>query len=450
MTRVLTEQGDGSLILADLPQATVGPQGPAGPEGPQGPAGPAGLDGLDGRDGAPGPAGPQGAPGVKGDTGPMGPPGPAGSGTGGASTKTPFNSLGADDTARFKELVRRAQSGWRGEVEFEVRNHNCPIQIPTLAGIRCYGTATPAREFGTGTVITYTGPAGTSLFLLTKNTGYSYPGSGASRDVHWTGFQFNSGSDKDFLPPKLDGAYDTNYVQWYWTFKDCSWVGWRYIARGWGTGLDNIGTVHFQGMKNVTPWDVGGSEMRLFGDGSLVDSNDPTWKAAGLPFIRYACSKSVIGPCMISARGQAYQLQVVYGHNSQCIQTRFDAPDDMPTLGYQVRFMAAGAGATNFGFIGCSFKGGGGIWAKDGATEISVDSSSFHLNRGLARLEDAFKGVLLWGATNTYGNCPKDIYAARPDQVICLDPRVRVLSLDGKQQAVPAGNGRFTSWKAVA
>lgn len=363
------------------------------------------------------------------------------------SNKTPFNSLGADDTQRFTNLVAKMKAGWRGEVEFEFRNHNCPVQIPTAPG-RWVGASNRAFEYGQAPQITYTGPAGTSMFVLYKNTGYNYPGNGVGRDFHARGIQFSAGNDRDFLPPKLDGAFDTNYVQWYFSFPDCSWVGWRYVAKGWGDGLDLPGFNNFQACV-TTPLTLGGSEQKWFLAGGFMDSNNPTWMAADLPFIDCQLTKSVIGSAMISARGKSYQLKVSYGHNTRCIGTEFDSPDGSPTASYQVRFIAAGAGATNFGFEACSFKGGQGLWAKDGTTEIVTQGCHFHNNRGLARLEDAFKGVLLWGL-NTYGNCPKDIYAARPDQVICLDPRVRVLSLDGKQQAVPAGNGRFTSWKAAA
>lgn len=413
--------------LVPLPDTTLIP-GPTGPEGPQGPAGiqgPAGADGQDGATGPAGPPGPKGDTGATGATGPMGPTGPAGTGTGG-TTKTAFNSLGTDDTARFTELVRRMRAGWRGEVEFEVRNHTLPIQLPTRSGIRCVGTATPAGEFGTGTTITYTGPAGTSMFLLEKNTGYNYPSNGVSRDGHFIGFQFNAPNDRDFLPPAPSTAFNADYVQWYWHFIDCGWVGWRKITNGWGTGLDVGGFTHLQGCAQ-TPWTIGGSENKWFLGGGFVDSGNATWMAADQPFIDYSASKSVIGSVMLSARLKSYQLRVTYGHNSRCIGTEFDAPDSQPTSGFQVRFVG---NATNFGFSDCSFKGGQGIQAQSGATEITVNGCGFANNRGLARLEANFTGVLVWGA-NSYGNCPRVIYAARKEQVICLDPRVEVRTLDG-------------------
>lgn len=427
---VLALQSDGSFAATPLPEPVPGPAGPQGPAGVDGANGAPGVDGLPGPKGdagATGLTGPQGPQGVKGDTGATGPAGPQGPAGSGASAKTLFNSLGADDTARFTELVRRYSTGWKGEVEFEARNHNCPIQIPTYAAMRWVGTATPAREYGTGTVITYTGAAGTSLFsLYTGNTSYGYPSGGITRDCGFVGIQFNAGNDRDFLPPAPSTTFNANYTQWYWNFHNCGWNGWKRIAYGWGDGFSISGAVHWQAGAQ-TLYTMGGAENHLFGDGSLVDSANATWMTLDQPFVEWSNSKSIIGACMISARRQSYQLKVTYGHNSRCIGTMFDAPDSDPTAGFQVRFIGS---ATNFGFQSCSFKGGSGIQAQNGATEIVVDGCHFANNRGLARLESAFTGVLLWGL-NTYGNCPRVIEVARLNQVVCTDPRVTIKDLAG-------------------
>jgi hypothetical protein len=132
---------------------------------------------------------------------------------------------------------------------------------------------------------------------------------------------------------------------------------------------------------------------------------------------------------MISARRKSYQLKVTYGHNTRCIGTEFDAPDSYPTAGHQVRFIGS---ATNFGFDSCSFKGGDGILGVSGGTEITVNGCMFDGNRGLARLESNFTGVLVWGL-NGVGRVAREIRAARANQVVCLDPRISVKSLDGTQ-----------------
>lgn len=343
------------------------------------------------------------------------------------TNKTSFDSLGGDDTARFTNLANKMRAGWTGEVEFAFRNHNCNVQIPTAPG-RWVGASNRAFEYGKCPTITYTGPSGTSMFYLYKNTGYSYPANGVSRDFCATGIQFNAGSDKDFLP-RAPGGFDSNYVQWYWEFKDCGFVGWRHIMKGWGTGLDLAGFTNFQAMANVTPLTLGGSECKWFLGGGFMDSGNATWMAADLPFIECSMSKSVIGSAMISARRKSYQLKVTYGHNTRCIGTEFDAPDSYPTAGHQVRFIGS---ATNFGLEACSFKGGDGILGVSGATEINVNGCLFDGNRALARLESGFTGVLVWG-NNTYGKAPREIRAARANQVVCLDPRVAVKSLDGSQ-----------------
>jgi hypothetical protein len=395
---------DQFVPLPPYPTVGTGSQGPAGPPGPQGPAGP---------------------------PGPEGPPGPAGSGSGGTITQgtgngTPFDSLGSSDNERFTNLANKMKQGWTGEVEFAFRNHYCNVQIPTAPG-RWRGAQGRAFEYGKAPTITYTGPAGSSMFVLYKNSGYSYPANGVSRDFVASGIQFSAGSDKDFLP-RAPGGFDSNYVQWYWDFNNCAFVGWRNVFKGWGTGLDMSGFNNFQAMSGATPLTLGGSECKWFLGGGFMDSGNTTWMASDLPFIEFSCSKSVIGSAMISARRKSYQLKVTYGHNSRCIGTEFDAPDGYPTESYQVRFNGS---ANNFAFTACSFKGGQGIQGISGNTEISVDSCMFGGNRGLARLENNFGGVLLWGNNNTFGGAPREIFVARESQIICDDPRVTIKNLSG-------------------
>lgn len=371
---------------------------------------------------------------------------PTGTGTpstGGAFYKnTPFNSLGADDTARFVNLFAKMRAGWKGAVEFEYRNHNCPVQVPCAPG-RWIGGNARAFEYGHAPQITYTGPSGTSMFVLYQNSGYGYPANGVSRDFTAVGFQFNAGSDKDFLP-SAPGGFDSNYVQWYWSFPGCSWVGWRKIINGWGTGLD-IGPEFFNVQAvSTTPFTLGGSECKIGLGGGFMDSANPTWMAADKPFFEWSLSKSVLGSVMVSARLKSYQMKITYGHNSRAIGTEFDAPDGQPTESYQIRYIGT---ATNFNHIGDSFKGGQGILCATGATEVGVDSCAWHGNRGLVRCEAAFTGIVKWGLTNTYGNCPKVIYVARGNQILNGDPLVKVVSLDGTLTGIRNPDGTYTSAK---
>lgn len=404
-----------------------------GRDGVDGKDGAPGADGAPGRDGVDGQPGPKGDPGVKGDKGDTGPAGPPGTGSASVVGRT-FNSFGTTDDERMTNLLKWEDSLGGGsvsypQVSFEQRPHNITIRIPIRTSRRWVGVAGPAREFGTGTVINYKGPAGTSLFYLdpTKNTGYGYPSSGAPRDSHYIGIQWNAGLDRDFLPPAVN--YDAKWVLWYCEFRDCGWSGWRDVIRYYGTGLQVTGCTHFQAYAK-TPVVFMGSESELFGDMSLADTLNDQFINTVQPVVDFSASKSVIGTCLISARRKAYSLKVSGGHNSKAIGAGFDGPDgaNMPMEGAAVRF---DGNAVNFALIGCSFKGNMGVQCVTGATEVSVESSGFHGNRGLARVEAAFTGVLKWGTSNTYGNCPRVIYAARKEQVICLDPTVEIRSLDG-------------------
>lgn len=436
--RALIEQADGSLVVGDIPDGTVGPQGPAGPEGPQGPAGIQGPPGADGAPGAQGPAGVQGVKGDKGDTGatgatgPQGPQGPPGSGTGATSVNesavvyydggTLFT--GTDDqkqTQLIAWLEAQQPTGPQREVQLPTRRIRWAQQMPTDSGGRVKGTDTPAREFNTGCVIDYVGAAPTFFRLKTEPGKYGYPSGGVSRDMHWRGIQFNGGNDKDFLPPAPAG-FDSNFVQWYWDFIDCSFVGWDNLVNGWGDGLHVGGLTHMQAADNSIK--IGGAENDWFTAGSLLDSGN---LHGDLPALEWSSSKSVIGAAMLSARNDSYQLKVTSGHGSTANGTRFDSSDGAPIQGHNIRFVG---NAVDFGIVGCNIKGGLGIQAISGSTEIEVTNTGFNNNRGLARLEAGFNGVLLWGL-NRYGNCPRIIYAARKEQVICTDPRVEVRSLDG-------------------
>lgn len=418
MTKVLAEQPDGSFASTEIPDATVGPAGPSGPAGPAGAQGPQGL---------------QGVKGDKGDTGPAGPPGPASSGTTTALPFKTFDAFGTTDDERMTNLLKWEDSLGGGtasypEVHFAQRIHTITARIPIRTGRRWVGVRGPVREFNTGTVIKYNGPAGSSLFYLdaTKNTGYGYPTNGVPRDSHYLGIQWNAGLDRDFLPPAT--TYDPKWVLWYCEFDNCGWSGWRNNLNYYGTGLQVTGTFHFQAYA-TTPVFFRGSESELGGGMSLADTLNETFINSASPVVDFSASKSTLGSCLISARRKAYSLRVSGGHNSGAVRAGFDGPDGtgMPMEGAAVRF---DGNAVNFDLTSCSFKGNMGIQCVSGATEVTVNGCGFHLNRGLLRCETGFTGVVIWGA-NSYGNCPRVIYVARKEQVICLDPRVEVRALDG-------------------
>jgi hypothetical protein len=343
---------------------------------------------------------------------------------------TLFTGTDAEKTAQIIAWLATQQPGApQREIQMPVRRFDWHLQLPTESGGRMVGTVTPAREFGTGAIINYVGPAGSSFFKLQAEPGkYGYPSGGVSRDMHFHGIQFSGGNDKDFLPPAPSTAFDSRYVQWYWDFFHCGFVGWDNFSSGWGDGLTLGGITHFQAQDNSTS--LGGSENDWFDQGSLLDSGN---LSGDKPFLDWSCSKSTIGAAMISARGDCYQLRVTYGSGCVAQGTKFDSPDSAPTKGHQVRF----DGGTDFGFDGCNFKGGLGILGRKGSCEIAVTNCGFGGNRALARLESTFQGVLVWGI-NRYGSTPRVIEVARLSQIVCLDPRITIKEIDTGRVLRPA------------
>lgn len=353
-------------------------------------------------------------------------------GTGGSyqvyDPRVPVEKLGSTDSERSAKVVEIMNNigptSPFPELQWPIRVFRLDRPLPTDAGSRSIGTVTPASEFNTGAVIQYVGP-GPSMFTLKLEAGkYNYPGGGASRDSHWHGIQFNGGNDKDLLPAPPSTAFDSRYVQWYYTFENCGFVGWDGIANGWGTGLNVIGKTHLQASDAPT-W-LGGSECDWFGPGSLADSGN---LHGDLPCIDWSVSKSTIGQAMLSARNDSYQLKVSGGHNSAAKGTKFDSPDAQPIQGHNVRFKGS---AVNFAVEICSFKGGRGIRCESGSTEVIVAGNGFHGTHGesVAQCDPGFNGLLIWDI-NSYGNAKRVIVADRLEQVLCLDPRVTVRRPDG-------------------
>lgn len=123
MTRVLTEQADGSYLPAPLPDTTV-------IEGPAGPAGPTGADG------ATGPAGPQGPVGPAGPQGPVGPSG----GTAGSTTDILLDSYTGSDDAKLDQAWAAAlASNPKRPIRLAARSHTFTNTRTTFSGLRILG-----------------------------------------------------------------------------------------------------------------------------------------------------------------------------------------------------------------------------------------------------------------------------------------------------------------------
>lgn len=369
-------------------------------------------------------------------------PPPGGSALG---VKTPFSSWGATDAERFNRYFTALRSGWKGEVMFECRRYLCAEQWPLVAGGRCVGTETVAREFFTGTTIEYVGPSGSSLFSLFTNSGYNYPANGVTRDMHFQGIQFHANTDKDLLPPAT--SWDPKKVLWYCDFHQCTFTGFREVMRYYGTGLNITGCTHFQ-MYARTPLTLGGSEMIVLTDMSLADTGNAAHNDVDQPFFNCSMSKSVIGVALISARRKAYGLLVSGGHNTKCIGTGFDGPSGDEMTGPAVRFSGS---AVDFGLEGCSFKGikAHAIGCLTGSTQVDVQGCSFKEVASLARCESGFNGVLLWGLNKYENTAMREIRVARGSQIINLDPRVVVKNLDGTLTAVRNPDGTYNTAKKV-
>lgn len=167
MTRVLTEQSDGSYLPAPLPDPTVieGPPGPAGPQGEPGPAGPAGADGNDG---------------ATGDTGPQGPPGPAG-GTASSDDILLDSFTGTDDDRLTQALAAAQASNPRRPIRLAARSHTFTRTRTTFSGLRILGPNVGWQNpeiSGTGGAlpqcnVTLNCGSGPSSWLVGKETTYN-------------------------------------------------------------------------------------------------------------------------------------------------------------------------------------------------------------------------------------------------------------------------------------
>lgn len=345
--------------------------------------------------GSPGPKGDKGdigdpstVPGPKGDKGDKGDPGDS-SGNGsvtnitfqaGASTNVLVDSLGTTDDARITKL--NSLHGQRLVFEFANRTYNHSVQLEQWAGLKLVGTAgLPAREFSTGTVLNYTGTAG-SHFKFVTNTGYGYPGDGSSRDVSLSGIQFTGPSTASGFP-KSDMVYGNSSGKqyWYYNFHNVGVMGMTSFLTGYVTGVSLSGTFHAQAMSDTT-LNIAGSECVIFdGAQSFLDNSTPVWANSGKPFIRIATEKSYIGHAIISARGNSYQILVDGGRNVFIDGVQFDGPGGAFTTNPALKITSATESVT---VMNCSFKG---INTQNGlittaAQQANISNNSFTTNGG--------------------------------------------------------------------
>lgn len=261
---------------------------------------------------------------------------------------------GADDNAKVNSMNTwaAAASGPTPVVLFAARqyNHSTPIQL--YAGLKLGGSAGfAAREFSRGTVINYTGGAGTSQM--------AYPASNprgmsdnSPRDVTMTGIQFQGGTTTHFLP-KLSPGSTTGTVLWYCQFHNCCWKQFDTVWWGAGTGTSISGVTHLQvaGQQGNAPFNVGGSENSLFGND--VYSFADRQVATGTPLIRTSMQKSYIGKIMITARQTDWMISVEGGNSITIDGLAFDSQSGDPVYGAGLKI----TGGDGVVVSNCSFKG---------------------------------------------------------------------------------------------
>lgn len=449
MATTVTTPGDLTKAKAELGARIDGVQAQVDGLGAatQGEKGDPGEDGKDGLDGQPGKDGLDGAPGPPGPEGPPGPPGKDGAPGGSLSVNESArvyldggSLFTGDDAQKTDQLIAwltKMGPGPKPEIQVAARGFTLSKSLPKYAGFSLVGRiGAPAREFPSSFILKYTGSG--PMFVGTPNTGYSYPSGGVVRDLSLHGLALSAGLDKMLFEEST--SYTPAKNTWYCSMTNCGFIGWKSVYSTGATGLLIGGTTHLQAFAR-TPLDITGSENMVLGPNSMLDSSNTDWMKADLPIVRMHGEKSSLQDGIISARKQSYQVLVDGGNQQEINGVEFDSPDGTDsadgvpwrTASYQLRVK----GGNGLVVRGACLKGGLGIQCAGGTGDVAVDVSRFRSGqRGLARCEATFGGVLKWGLCNTYDpDVPRIIYAARKDQVICLDPSVQVLDLNGNKFA---------------
>lgn len=391
--------------------AGVGPAGPAGPQGQPGPVGP---------------AGPQGVTGLIGLTGPTGPTGPAG---GGAGVVSEPSAVYFDTDQRLGSFAKLnawqdsfASGSQRQEVHMGTRAYSLDAPIDMHTGTRIVGTQTPAREFGTGCVIT---GSGASVFRQVANS-QGYPSDGSTRDFSVSGVQFNCPSGTPVLPKVVPGTSFAGKVEWYFDFHNCGFVCGDTIAEGYWDGVAFTGLTHIQASL-VTPLYGGGSENSFGGEGiSFVDSSQGAWLSGNQPFFDMFSTKWVIKNTMISARQSSYQVLVSGGGDGFLTGNFFDVPTSAPTTTAAVHVLAG----SSLSVTDDSFYLNHGLHCLTGSSQVTVQGCNFVQCPEVLTIDAGFTGRVKLGLNN-YDNTAPIVKVANLNQIICIDPQVVIQDLSG-------------------
>jgi hypothetical protein len=133
-------------------------------------------------------------------------------------------------------------------VLFDSKAYSTSAPIQNFSGFRFLSPdPTPAREFSRGTVLKWTGKAGTSLFAPPPipQAGQTYPGDGSARNMSFSSIQFEGPAGTHCIPPSDRGDY-RGKTFWYFDWHNCGWKGFDSVWRGTSTGCTISGISHFQ------------------------------------------------------------------------------------------------------------------------------------------------------------------------------------------------------------
>jgi len=357
-----------------------------------------------------------------------------------------FDSFGAtdDDRVRGVNAYQQAHSGGilePVELPSRVITHSVPFQL--WSGLRMHSES-PHRacEYRRQTVLKYTG-AGSQFVFTGSQTAQGYPGDGSPRDVSLRGIQFDGSPSNTFLPSYDLTKYPAqgpSHVLWMSELHGCSWTNFGKVNASWWDGLSISGVTHFQGIGDTPLW-VDAAESSLFGSDAYSFMDNSNWSNTAKPFIRVRARKCTIGKVMITARGFSYQIAIDDGaYNTVLDQVAFDSQDAAPVYGANLRIN----GGTNTVVSRCSFKGGGqnylaayehGVIEIVGGRQVNISGNNF-LRLGTSASPDTplvfvgpnvpDQGVIV-GANNFEGYTGV-VRQSRPNQIVCLDPRLRVIT----------------------
>ncbi len=328
-------------------------------------------------------------------------------------------------------------SGSRPAVVFEasIYEHTTPIELRsglTLIG----GRRSAAREYGTGTVLSYKGASGTSQFNFVTNV-QGYPSDGSPRDISFQSIQFSGGASVDHMPKNdpSGGSYSGKTL-WYVNWNNCGFVGFNTVWWGWGDGVTINGITHVQGVAD-TAFYVSGAENHLFDGYSFIDNSSAAWASSGKPFLRTKMEKSSIGRIMFSARGNSYQVSVEGGQNLVIDGAAFDAPGSAPTSGKQISI----SGGSGIRITNGSFKGAmanpqsatGGSAANralihiTGGSQIVIDGNNFLPSTPIVWVgPNVAANQVKFGLNGYPTNGSPVIEQSRAGQIVSIDPTVSV------------------------